>query len=394
MPRPPLQVGTWGKISRDEVAPGVWRAMARFRDFDGATRKVEARSTTAAKAERELLAALRDRAAPAGNDVTGDMRLNKLSEVWWEEFEELGRAYNTRRRYREVLDNYIIPGIGGIRIRECTVSAADRFLKTVKAKHGAATAKVCKTVLSGMLGLAARHDAIQRNPMAGVAAVPAARNTVRALAVEEVRALRAGLGLWQKSSKPRGRKRPQDLLDVVDVMLATGARIGEALAVRWADIDLKSDRPTLRVRATIIYKEGEGLTIQEHPKSASSVQRYFLPQFAVDMLLRRQVEQEHGNAWDVVFPSASGTLRDPNNFRKQWRSARDELGFTWVTPHTFRKSVGTILANSEGLSAASSQLGHSSEDVTSRHYVQKTHEAPDRTAILEAFGGVDSHGPI
>lgn len=88
-----------------------------------------------------------------------------------------------------------------------------------------------------------------------------------------------------------------------------------------------------------------------------------------------------------MFPSATGTLRDPGNFRKQWRAARDDIGFQWVTPHTFRKSVGTLLANAEGMASASAQLGHSNEQVTSRHYVQKTHEAPDMTALLQAFGG-------
>lgn len=55
-------------------------------------------------------------------------------------------------------------------------------------------------------------------------------------------------------------------------------------------------------------------------------------------------------------------------------------------PHTFRKSVGTLLANAEGMASASAQLGHSSEQITSRHYVQKTHEAPDMTSLLQAFG--------
>jgi len=63
--------------------------MARFRDFDGVTRKVEARATATskndrgAKAERLLIAALTDRAMPAGEDITGDMRITKLAPIWW-----------------------------------------------------------------------------------------------------------------------------------------------------------------------------------------------------------------------------------------------------------------------------------------------------------------------
>ncbi|SKB86113.1 Site-specific recombinase XerD [Arthrobacter sp. 31Cvi3.1E] len=391
MPRPPLQIGTWGKISRDEVSPGVWRAMARFRDFDGVTRKVEARTVAVSKhdrgsrAEQALIAALRDRAMPAGDDITADTRLSRLAEIWWLEFMDQDRAINTQRRYREVKDTYVLPGVGGLTIREATVSRLDRFLKATASKHGAATAKLVKTVLSAMLGLAARHGAIGANPLRDVAKVPTSRKEVRALTIDEAAALRAGLRQWQLATV-RGRKRPDDLLDVVDIMLATGARIGEALALRWKDVDLKAERPTLTVTGTVIYVQGQGMTIQEHPKSTNSRQRYFLPPFAVEMLLRRQVQQLEANPWDVVFPSSVGTLRDPGNFRKQWRSARDDIGFQWVTPHTFRKSVGTLLANAEGMASASAQLGHSNEQITSRHYVQKTHEAPDMTSLLQAFG--------
>jgi integrase len=387
MPRPPLPIGSWGKISRDQPAAGVWRAMCRFRDFDGITRKVEARSTSGAKAERELITKLQDRAAPAGQDITSSMKVSALVPLWWTEFEDKDRAINTRKRYRETLDLHVIPAMGNLRIRECTVSRVDRFLKALRTSSGDASAKVAKTVLSAVLGLAVRHGALESNPVRDVAAIPSKKTTVRALTVTEVVALRSGLDQWQKAKPKNGRhRRPTDLLDVVDMMLATGCRISEALAVRWKDIDL-GENPTVTISGAVIYDKGKGLVLQDHPKSSGSRQTYRLPQFAVNMLLRRQVEQLEGNTYDVVFPSSTSTLRDAGNFRKQWRTARADLGFDWVTPHTFRKSVGTILANTEGLAAASRQLGHASEQITSKHYVQRVHEAPDMSAVLEAFGG-------
>lgn len=126
---------------------------------------------------------------------------------------------------------------------------------------------------------------------------------------------------------------------------------------------------------------------QDPPKCSGSRQTFRLPQFAVNMLLRRQVQQLEANPHDVIFPSAVGTLRDPGNFRKQWRKAREAIGFGWLSPHTFRKSIGTVLANTEGLAAAQRQLGHSSDRVTSKHYVERAHTAPDMSDILETFGG-------
>lgn len=45
----------------------------------------------------------------------------------------------------------------------------------------------------------------------------------------------------------------------------------------------------------------------------------------------------------MIFPSPAGTLRDPNNFGKQWRTVRDELGVPGVTTHCFRKAVATLI---------------------------------------------------
>jgi integrase len=66
----------------------------------------------------------------------------------------------------------------------------------------------------------------------------------------------------------------------------------------------------------------------------------------------------------VIFPSAACTLRDPNNFGKQCRTVRDELGVTEVSTHSFRKTVATLI-DDEGLSAiGADQLGHSRVSMT------------------------------
>ena len=57
MPRPTLPVGTWGKIRRRQYGPGRWQARARFHDYDGHTRDVEAWAATGAAAGGVLLAA-------------------------------------------------------------------------------------------------------------------------------------------------------------------------------------------------------------------------------------------------------------------------------------------------------------------------------------------------
>ena len=385
MPRPPLEIGTWGKIARRESPPGSgrWRATARFRDFDGRTRQVEAWGTSGAKAERALKASLNWRAVPSGDEVSADTRVDTLGTMWLADVEHAGRLRpQTLDTYRHTVDRAIVPAIGGLRLREVTPGRVDHLLKGISRTHPAKARQV-RVVLRAMLALAVRRDAIPANPVDGSQPVPVTRTSPRALTVDELHALRAGVRSWQ--AKPqRGPKRAEDLLDVVDVMLGTGARIGEVLAIRWQDVDLSSTPATVTISGTLVHTKGEGLRRQSAPKTAAGWRVVSLPRFAADVLLRRSVSAEP-NPHDVVFPSTSGTLRWPNNLRRQWRDARQAAGFEWVTPHHFRKTVATIVERELGLKGASQQLGHSGTGVTQAHYVERAHQAPDVSEVLDVL---------
>lgn len=384
MGRPPLPVGTWGSVTV-EGTPGRYRARTRFRDFDGVTRQVERTGTTKGAARAALTAYLSERTAPAGDAITGATRLTELAEVWFAENDGPDKwTVNTRRRYREVWDDHVSPGVGSLRIQEATVSRLDRFLKTVTTNTGAPTAKLCRSILSGMMGLAVRHDAARTNPMRDVAGVTVTPKEPRALTMDEVRALRAAVYAWQTTPK-RGRPPTGDLLDIVDLFLATGARIGELLALRWTD-DVDLDAGTVTLSGTIVMSDTKpSRPIRQAFPKGKKPRVLVLPKFAVDALLRRRVAVDVANVHDAVFPSTAGTWRDPGNVRKQLRKVLPDAGLEWVTPHTFRKTVGTVIANEEGLRAGADYLGHSDERVTERHYWDRTDMVADAGGLLDRF---------
>jgi len=70
-------------------------------------------------------------------------------------------------------------------------------------------------------------------------------------------------------------------------------------------------------------------------------------------------------------------LRDPNNFAKEWRTARDELGLGDATTHSFRKTVATLI-DDEGLSAriGADHLGHSHVSMTQDRYMSRAVSTP------------------
>jgi integrase len=386
MARPPLPVGTWGKIRRETMAPGQYRARARFRDYDGVTRDVEAWGTTGPAAERELVTALRDRSAPSADEITRDTLISRLAEMWLEEIEAEGRlAPQSIDLYRDSTNGVILPSFGGLRIRENTVSRIDRCFKAVAAHHPA-KARLARIVYGQMLGMAVRHGALDTNPVREIARLRTNPREVRALAVDDLDTVRAAIRQWQTPSENKpGPRRKGDLADIVDVLLATGGRIGEVLAVRGIDLDFDADPPTLTFSGTIVYVKGKGFYRQPWTKSDAGYRTLSLPPFAVEALMRRRASAQK-NDLDAIFPSRKGTWLSPHNVRRQWREARKDTDLEWVTPHTFRKTVATLLDREADTKTAAAQLGHENEDTTKGHYIQKAHLAPDSSVVLNALG--------
>lgn len=382
MARPSLVLGTWGKVSRSRRGT-AWVAEARFRDFDGVTRRVERKGATGRQAEDALLEHLRDRTRTHGADMTGDTKVRDLATQWLDVLKGQGRATGTVIAYRRALERHILPALGDIRLREASVPIVERFVTALTTSTGYGSAKTARVVLNAMFSLAVRHGAVASNPVRDTASVQVPRREVQTIGLEEVVVLRARLATWDAGTDRPGYARTTELADVIDMLLATGVRTGELLALRWSDVSLDEKHPTVDIAGTVVSVPGEGLTLQPRPKTTSSFRRLQLPPFAAAMLRARQ---EVSKA-EYVFPSSVGTLRSPNNLRRQWRDFRDHYGYeSWMTPKTFRKAVATLIRDDVDLDTAAEQLGHSSSTVTRRHYAARLAEGPDVTSILQQFG--------
>lgn len=385
MPRPRLELGTLGEISVEDLGGGKFRARARFRDFTGKTRQIESRGQSRSAA-RTALAKKHDKLTDAsGVELAGSTLIRSLADAWLSEVESSQRTRQTVEQYRWLVEHKIVPAMGELSIAEVTVSRATNVLNTIIVETPG-LGRLCKVVLTGMFDMAVRHDARRTSPIRQVKISTPRKKPVRALSVEEVRTLRRGIHAWQTDENaPAGRSRCPDLLDVVDVMLGTGLRIGEVLALRWSDIDL-GEHPKLTVSATLVRTNEAGLFRQAHTKTSSGYRTLSLPRFVTEVLLRRSVVEVPTEV-GVVFPSSAGTLWDPHNLRRALRDALKSIeGFEWVTPHVFRKSVATLIDAEATLEAAAAILGHSGTSVTSAHYIAKAAIAPDMSSILEQFG--------
>jgi len=397
-----MTVGTFGAISRTQVSATKWKARARYRDYDGTTRYVTAFGPTAAAAERALRLVLLKRAAtaPSNGDITPDTLVSALTAAWLEQITDEGRLKpQSVFQYRHHAETLIGPALGALKLREVTVGAVDRFLRGLAREHPA-QAKMVKTVLSQSMNLAERHQAIQRNPVAAVKNLRNSDNEVRALQPGQAEELRRIVKEWRATDvttgrRPRGPKPTGVVPDLVEIMLGTGLRIGELLALRWQDVDLTGAKATLTVTGTIVYLKGRGYFRQPEPKSKSGRRTIILPAFAAGVLLRRQMDGPKSDL-DAVFPSRAGTWMSDANVRTALRKALAGTDFQdWVTPRTFRKTVATVIDQDVDAKTAAKQLGHSRETTTTRYYIETAKVAPDMSDVIERrLGPQDPLGDV
>ena len=374
-----MPVGTYGKLLVKELADGAWEARARFRDYDGVTRQVREKAGTRAAAERALKATLVKR--QGSGSITADTTIKALAKNWLSSIERRNdRATGTKQHYAYVVKAYVNPSLGQLRVSEVTAGVTDRALVAIAEKHGHAAARSARSAMSGIFGLAVRHDILAVNPTRDTSPITSTRKPPESLTPDQVDDLCDKLRADQEAVK-------HDLPDLVEWMLATGCRIGEACAARDAVLKLDFDKMTgtWEINATIIRVHGQGLIIQERPKTAAGWRVLALPRFAVAMVQRRRGELRLQGPQSVLFPSPRAkALRDPSNTPGDLRAALDRLGFAWVTSHTFRKTVATRL-DEAGLTARqiADQLGHARPSMTQDVYMGRQVVNAAAAKILE-----------
>jgi len=380
MARPPLPLGTYGTITSWQEGSG-WIARTRFRDFDGVVRPVKRSGRTKTAAVRALKAALVDRQAPAKqSEVTPHSTLSKVAGLWLAEVERAvdagQRSPGTFDTYRSIYRCHVDPALGSLRVREVTTPVVDRALAAIK-KKSTSRARSAKIVISGVMRCAARHGAVTVNPVREVARIDSAPSRPpRALTTEERQE-------WLDAVSANEKAQDWDLADLTLMMLATGCRIGECLAIGWSEADL--DGATVDVRWRLVRRTGVGLLRLPSTKSGRKGERLIpLPSWAVTMLKRRRLAI--GPGVEAVFPDSLGGWRDPSNVRRVWRELRDELELEGFVSHTLRKTVASFLDDADvSTRKISDQLGHSKVSMTQDRYLGRRLTDRQTAEVLEGL---------
>ena len=351
--------------------PGVYKRgnsySVRYRDSRGQQKQASARTYDQArriKAEKDV-----DRARKVFQPEV-DIPIGEFAKAWVERYNGKGRRgfrESTRDDYRRDLNRHAIPffdGHLGRTVGEITPRDVAEFVAQLPKDYADASIRRILSPLRACLGTAVAEGLIAHNPTVGVA-LPA-RDEQRA--IDEGRDLDVQEGARALSTAELEmflRCCPRDWAHYFKVLAATGLRVSESFALRWADIELDGASPQIRVRRAYVRgKFGP-------PKSKYGRRRIPIDSSLVDVLRQRRNLAERAADKDLVFAAANGEpLRQENVRRRVLKPTAEEAGVPWAAFHTFRHTCATMLF-AQGRNAVQVQrwLGHHSPAFTLATYV-------------------------
>lgn len=231
------------------------------------------------------------------------------------------------RNARYCLDHFgtecPVSSIGRVKVDEFILSLKDR-------RNSGGTINRKLAALSRMLRTAVELGVIQSKPM--IPHQREAEGRERYLERQEVDAIVETLRLWSKD----------DHADLVEFLVATGCRVGEALSLSWGDV-----------------KQGTVTVVGEKAKT-SKTRHIPIPAAVVAVLERRRLTEARGPFASVTYPS----------FRHQFERALGHLGLDedGVVIHTLRHTTASWLAIAGvDIYRIMQFMGHSNVKTTQRY---------------------------
>lgn len=295
----------------------------------------------------------------AGRDPLGEEQTERALPTVADLCERYREEHLPKKRERSAIDDValiekeILPRLKRLKVADVTFNDVDRLHREITRRGVPIRANRAVALLSKMFSLAVRWQWRTENPARGIERNPEQKRE-RYLTGDELVRLTAALA----------EHRDEQAANIIRMLLLTGARRGEVLAMRWADLDLTAGIWT-KPGSTTKQK-----TVHRVPLSAPA----------------RQLLAGIPQSGDFVFPGRIEGHRV--EIKANWRSICKGAELVGVRIHDLRHSYASILA-SAGLSlpVIGALLGHSQPATTARYahlFDDPLREATERVGAIVA----------
>ncbi len=352
----------------------VWKAA--IKDING---KLRTKNFTKV-AEAEDWVAEQRRARELGENTYATNPKMTVSEfmIGWVENKYSDDQSNTQRFYRNAIKNHIIPALGNIKASSLTTKSIESLLRDMAARQlGAGTIKSVKASLSAAFNDAVRLGDLTRNPMKNVRMPDIQVKPTKPLPRTD----------WERiyleaMKDPCTHAR-------VEVAGMLGLRPGEALGLKW--IDLNVQERTLRVARQVQRVKGKGLVV----KAVKQKKERTLPisDTTIQILLtHKRYQALQKAAWnediDLIFPNSLGKPQDEKADRNAFKRLLKNANVPNYELYQLRKTAFTAMASQTDLKTLMEFTGHTQVSTVLGSYVFATSES-----MAKAVSGMDNLRP-
>ena len=334
--------------SLKEIAPGKWAIRLTLSDRIRFNRTI---SGSKADAQRILNEQVRLRETGV-RSAPSKLRLGEWIDQWLE-CHCASQSPRTRFDSRSILDRYLTPQLKARRLIELSPTDCQRWLTTLTTvrKLAPRTVQLARATLRNCLARAVKLELIQRNVARDVDIPKQVKQSRTVLSPTDAqRFLQAA------------QDRPWGVCFLL--MLHTGLRPGEVLALRWQDLqgtELRVQHALVRVKGHAAClsttKTGRSRTLPLGPDVIAALQRHRVEQVQRRLLLGALYD-EH----DLIFPNELGGFADGRNIlERHFKPLLLKAGLPEMRLYDLRHSSATLLlASGEQVKVVQERLGHSS----------------------------------
>jgi integrase len=257
--------------------------------------------------------------------------------------------------YTILLDRYVRPHFGNhTKVADVRFEDIDALHRKVTTNGGPYAANRTVAVLSRMFSLAIRWGMCDANPCRGIERNSEVKRT-RYLSGDELTRLTAALAAHPDP----------DIANIFRLLLLTGARRGEVLAMRWGDVDLTTGT-WLKPGATTKQKT-------DHTVPLSAPCRQLLSEIRERQSAKKKVLPEY------VFPGA-GSTGHIVAIKRSWKALCAAADISGLRIHDLRHSFASQLASGgASLPLIGALLGHTQPSTTHRY--AHLFQDPQRAAV-------------
>ena len=255
--------------------------------------------------------------------------MSEFLDRWEEGWATLQVGPRTLERYVELLRLHVVPHIGALPLHKLQpVHLAELYSELLAKRLSPRTVGHVHRVLHKALTVAVEWSLLSRNP-AAIAKPPRVQaREIEIITVEQAQTILQHL---------RGRA----LYPIIALVLATGMRRGELLALRWGDVDLDGgriqvERSLEQTKAGHRFKEPKTKHGRRSIKIPPSVIAELRAHWTQQQAQRLKLGLGRAGDGDLVFASWDGSARSPNATTSEWVRALAEGKLPTISLHALR----------------------------------------------------------